>query len=146
MKAYIGNVDWADEGDVFFFSIESEERLQAMEELIKIIEELDLFYGKAEMYWGTNESFKFDTEDFLDFISKARDISEEEIKVLEKFEISGFDIYYNIETFIHDCINPWDDIPELSEEDLDRIEPLFLQLYDKDEWYNFRDELRALRE
>lgn len=28
MKAYIGNVDWADEGDVFFFSVESEENLK----------------------------------------------------------------------------------------------------------------------
>lgn len=51
MKVYIGNVDWADEGDIFFFSVESEENLEAMKSLINILVELDLFYP-SEMYWG----------------------------------------------------------------------------------------------
>ncbi len=38
MKAYIDNVDWADEGNVFFYSIESEENLQLMKKLIKVYE------------------------------------------------------------------------------------------------------------
>ena len=37
MKVYIGNVDWADEGDIFFFSVESEENLEAMKSLINIL-------------------------------------------------------------------------------------------------------------
>ena len=67
MKAYIGNVNWADEGNVFFFSVESEENLKAMKDLIDILVELDLFYS-SEMYWGTNEFFDFDKNDLLRFI------------------------------------------------------------------------------
>lgn len=51
MKAYIGNVDWADEGDVFFFSVESEENLKAMKNLIETLVKLDLFFP-IEIYWG----------------------------------------------------------------------------------------------
>ena len=64
MKVYIGNVDWADEGDIFFFSVESEENLEVMKSLINILVELDLFYS-SEMYWGTNESFDFGADDHL---------------------------------------------------------------------------------
>lgn len=92
MKVYIGNVDWADEGDIFFFSVESEENLKAMKDLIDILVELDLFYS-SEMYWGTNEYFDFGADDFLEFINEARDISKEELATLNKFKISGFDIY-----------------------------------------------------
>lgn len=51
MKVYIGDVNWADEGDVFFFSVEYEENLKAMKSLIEIISELDLSLS-ADMYWG----------------------------------------------------------------------------------------------
>lgn len=52
MKAYIGNIDWADEGDVFFFSVEEENRLQALKELLKIITKLKIAPPTVEMYWG----------------------------------------------------------------------------------------------
>lgn len=100
MKAYIGNIDWADEGDVFFFSVESEENLKAMKDLIDILVEL----YSTEMYWGTNEYF-----DFLEFINEAKDITEEELATLNKFKISGFDIF-------------------------ERIKPLYIKLYDQKSW------------
>lgn len=112
MKAYIGNVDWADEGNVFFFSVESEENLKAMKDLIDILVELDLFYS-SEMYWGTNEYFDFGADDFLEFINEAKDISKEELATLNKFKISGFDIYDRI---------------------LDKIKPLYIKLYDQKSW------------
>ena len=105
MKVYIGDVDWADEGDVFFFSVEYEENLKAMKSLIEIISELDLSLS-ADMYWGTNEYFNFNTEDLLAFIDGAKDISEEELAIFDKFGVSGFDIYGGISDSIRDSI--WD--------------------------------------
>lgn len=131
MKAYIGNIDWADEGDVFFFSVESEENLEAMKNLIEILVELDLFYS-SEMYWGTNEFFNFEADDFLEFINEAEDISEEELAVFDKFKISGFDIFGRMSDKLHDLI--WDLDYDISQEDLDRIKPLYIKLYDQMGW------------
>lgn len=131
MKAYIGNIDWADEGDVFFFSVESEENLKAMKNLIETLVKLDLFFP-IEIYWGTNESFDFTSEDLLDFIDSAKDISEEELAVFKKFRISGLDIYSRMLDKIHDLI--WDLDYDISQEDLDRIKPLYIKLYDQKSW------------
>lgn len=139
MKAYIGNVDWADEGNVFFYSLETEERLQAMKELIKILEELDLIPGEIEMYWGTNEFFRFDATKLLRFINQAQDISDEELMVFDKFGVYGFDIYQDIDNSIfEEWLNPRYDTPELSKEDLDKIEPHYILLYGQEQW----DELK----
>ena len=73
MKVYIGNVDWADEGDIFFFSVESEENLEA-----------------------------------------------------------GFDIFERMSDKLHDLI--WDLDYDISQEDLDRIKPLYIKLYDQKSW------------
>lgn len=131
MKVYIGNVEWADEGGIFFFSVESEENLEAMKSLINILVELDLFYP-SEMYWGTNEFFDFDANDLLEFINKAKDISEEELAIFNKFKISGLDIFERMSDKLHDLI--WDLDYDISQEDLDRIKPLYIKLYDQKSW------------
>lgn len=137
MKAYIGNVDWADEGDVFFFSIESEENLEAMKDLIDILIELDLFCP-SDMYWGTNQYFYFEADDLLEFINEAEDISEEELAIFNKFKISGFDIFERISDKLHDLI--WDLVYDISQEDLDRIKPLYIKLYDQKGWEDIQKE------
>lgn len=140
MKAYINNVDWADEGNVFFYSIESEENLQLMKELTKILEELDLFDDDVEMYWGTNEFFAFNAEDFLEFIEDAKDISEEELAVFEKFNVYGFDIYERILDELQGLIYYWEYpgryvVPDnLTQEGLDKIKPLYIKLYGQENW------------
>lgn len=140
MKAYINNVDWADEGDVFFFSVESEENLQLMKELIKVYEKFDLFYDEIEMYWGTNESFSFNSVDFLRFIEGAKDISKEELAVFEKFSVYGFDIYDRIFEELRELIYYWEYpgryvVPDnLTQEGLDKIKPLYIKLYGQESW------------
>lgn len=134
MKVYIGNVDWADEGDIFFFSVESERTLELMKELIEILSEFDLLPFEVEMYWGTNEQFYFDKDDLLNFIDEAEDITNDELEVLRKFGISGFNIYDRIIDLIYDRINPWDRIPEISEECLAKIKPLFIELFGQRSW------------
>lgn len=131
MKAYIGNVDWADEGDVFFFSVESEENLEAMKNLIEILVEFDLFYS-SEMYWGTNEFFEFSAADFLEFINEAKDVSEEELAIFNKFKISGFDIFKEMLDQLHDLIRDLD--YDIAQEYLDKIKPFYLKLYKQEEW------------
>lgn len=139
MKAYIGNIDWADEGDVFFFSVEEEDRLQALKEILKIITKLKIAPPTVEMYWGTNEFFSFSTEKLLRFIEQAEDISDEELKVFDKFGVFGFDIYQNmINLIFEEWLNPRYDTLELSKEDLDKIEPHYIILYGQGQW----DELK----
>lgn len=141
MKAYIGNVDWADEGDIFFFSIEDEERLKAMRELIDIYAEFDLLPRKVEMYWGTNESFYFSARDLKDFIDKTVDISDEELALFNKFNVDGFDIFYRISEVLQDSLVKWDYMQEkcvprvnLTSEELERIKPVYIAAFGQEVW------------
>lgn len=140
MKAYINNVDWADEGDIFFFSLETEERLQAMKELIELYIKLNLF-EEIKMYWGTNEWFYFSGEDLLEFIDQAEDISNEELEILYKFKISGFDIYRRILISLENYIIPvWyyyankSTFPDISKEELYKMESLPIKLFGLERW------------
>ena len=62
MKAYIGNVDWADEGDVFFFSVESEDYMFAYP-----INRWSLAYPTEDSKW-TNRFQMFATKNMWNFI------------------------------------------------------------------------------
>ena len=136
MKAYIGNLDWADEGDIFFCSIESEERLKKLRDLIDLYVELDLFPSSIEIYWGTNEFFDFTSEDFKNFIDDAEDISDEECSVLDKFNIRGFDIYERIEDELaFGCLVSYKGINKnMTEDKMERIRNLYIELFSKKKW------------
>ncbi len=139
MKAYIASVDWADEGDVFFFSVESDERLQAMKELLDVYSKLELIEPQ-EIYWGTNECFEFGIGDYVDFVNEAKDISDEELAVFKKFKVKGFDIYEIIlDTLLSPFAFNWRVdryvIPEyITQEDLDEIKPAYLKLFGLKNW------------
>lgn len=143
MKAYIGNHDWADEGDVFFFSLETEEILQAMKKLMQILSEVDVNFS-AEMYWGSNESFDFYTSDLIEFIDEAVDISEEEINVFKKFNVSGFDIYDRIRDHIGDVLT--DEDIQLTERDLNALQPAYITLFGEEDWDIFKGEVTIISE
>lgn len=136
MKAYIGNLDWADEGDIFFCSIESEERLKKLRDLIDLYVELDLLPSFTEMYWGTNEFFDFTPEDFKQFIDDAKDISAEECAVLEKFNVRGFDIYDRIEDELsYGCLRSYKGINEnMTEDKMKKIRNPYIELFSEENW------------
>ena len=136
MKIYIDNIDWADEGDVFFCSIESEERLKKLRDLIDLYVELDLLPPSIEMYWGTNEFFDFTPEELKQFIDNAKDISEEECAVLNKFNVRGFDIYNRIEDELsYGCLISYKGINEnMTEEDMIKIRNLYIELFSEENW------------
>lgn len=131
MKAYINEVDWSDEGDIFFFSLSSEERLAAIKELLLRCEKYDLFPEEVEMWWGTNEAFNFSAKDLIEFIDDAVNITPEELSVFKKFAVSGFDIYGNIEWEIKNCLMiHYDRVNEdLTQEILDDLKPLIIQIF-----------------
>lgn len=136
MRAYIGNLDWADEGDIFFCSIESEERLKKLRDLIDLYVELNLFPSSIDMYWGTNEFFDFTPEDFKQFIDDAEDISAEECAVLEKFNVRGFDIYDRIEDELsYGCLRSYKGINEnMTEDKMKKIRNPYIELFSEENW------------
>ena len=136
MKAYIGNLDWTDEGNAFFCSIESEERLKKLRDLIDLYVELNLLPSSIEMYWGTNEFFDCTPEDLKQFIDDAKDISAEECAVLEKLNVSGFDIYERIEDELsYGCLLSYKGINEnMTEDKIKKIRNPYLELFSKKYW------------
>ena len=136
MRAYIGNLDWADEGDVFFCSTESEERLKKFRDLIDLYVELDLLPPSTEMYWGTNEFFNFTPEDLKQFIDDAKDISAEECAVLEKFDVSGFDIYDRIEDELsYGCLVSYEGINKnMTKDKMKKIRNPYIELFSEKKW------------
>ena len=147
MKAYIGNMDWADEGDVFFCSIESEERLKKLRDLIDLYVELDLLPPSTEMYWGTNEFFEFTPEDLKQFIDDAKDISAEECAVLNKFHVKGFDIYGKIEDELsYGCLVSYEGINKnINKEKIKKIRNPYIELFSEENWKDIERDFNGSR-
>ena len=136
MKIYARNIDWTDEGNAFFCSVESNERLKKLRDLLDLYVELNLLPSRVEMYWGTNEFFYFTPEELKQFIDDAIDISEEELAVLNKFGIAGFDIYERIEDELSDgCLISYKGINKnMTEEGMIKIKNLYIELFSEECW------------
>ena len=147
MKAYIGNLDWADEGDVLFCSIESEERLKKLRDLIDLYVELNLLPSSIEMYWGTNEFFDFTPEDLKQFIDDAKDISAEECAVLDKFDVSGFDIYDRIEDELsYGCLVSYEGINKnITKDKMKKIRNPYIELFSEENWKDIQRDFNGSR-
>ena len=147
MKAYIGNLDWADEGDVFFCSIESEERLKKLRDLIDLYVALNLLPSSIEMYWGTNEFFDFTPEDLKQFIDDAKDISAEECAVLDKFDVSGFDIYDRIEDELsYGCLVSYEGINKnITKDKMKKIRNPYIELFSEENWKDIEGDFNGSR-
>lgn len=104
MKYVIADrVNWADELDVYFFDILSEEDYKKYYFLKQTLGSL---YGG---YWfGTNEGWEDGDFDYLQFDPKPA--TDEEIAVLEKFNISGEPVIERLADTI-ECIFDEERIP-----------------------------------
>lgn len=147
MKIYINNEDWDDEGDVFFCSIKSEERLRKLRDLIDLYVELDLLPSRVDMYWRTNEFFCFTPEELKQFIDNAKDISEEECAVLNKFNVRGFNIYDRIEDELsYRCLISYKGINEnMTEEGMIKIRNLYIELFSEENWKDVEEAFNKSR-
>ena len=107
MKYYLVQCDsnYADEFDIYFHMVMSE---QELEEAKEIISKTD--WDWEEFYFGTNESVDFSTEGLLDCLNEAKEITEEEYKVLDKLGLTNIGF--------GDGLN-WDWILEHAEEQLE---------------------------
>jgi hypothetical protein len=97
-----GRVNWADEFDVYFFDILSEEDYKKYDFLKQTLGSLYSGY-----YFGTNEGWDEEEFDYLQFDPKPA--TDEEIAVLEKFNISGEPIIERLADTI-ECIFDWEGI------------------------------------
>lgn len=109
MKIYVENKNWADKGDVFIFSIITDEKLKKIREFLENCEKLGVV-GPGEVMevsWGSNEWFDLTPEDFHVFLDDAVDIPDEDVRVLEKWGIAGFDIYEGIISALIFAVRKW---------------------------------------
>lgn len=98
-----GRVNWADELDVHFFDILSEEDYKKYDFLKQTLGSL---YGGY--YFGTNEGWDEGEFDYLQFDPKPA--TDEEIAILEKFNISGERVIELLADNI-ECTFDWEGIP-----------------------------------
>lgn len=98
-----GRVNWADELDVHFFDILSEEDYKKYNFLKQTLGSL---YGGY--YFGTNEGWDEGEFDYLQFDPKPA--TDEEIAILEKFNISGEHVIELLADNI-ECTFDWEGIP-----------------------------------
>lgn len=145
MKIYIGNVDWAGEGDVFFYSVISEEKFDLLYKLFNILLDLHLLPEADDFYWGTNEFFEFGIDDIKEFFEDAEYIEDYELEVFNKFGVDGYDIYSILIEYLYDIINIYDYDTnqyifneDLTEENIETIKPLFIGLFSEEDWYRIK--------
>ena len=143
MKAYIGMIDWADEGNVFCYSVYEEEAFDCMYKLFKVLVDLEALPEIWEPYWGTNENFCFSIDEIEEFFKDVKDISEDEFEVLENLGVDGYDIFGMLEDHLRDIISPYNYHihksvfnKELTKADLEIIKPLYIGLFSEDAWNN----------
>ena len=143
MKAYIGMEDWADEGNVFCYSVYEEEAFDCMYKLFKVLVDLEALPEIWEPYWGTNENFCFSIDEIEEFFKDVKDISEDEFEVLENLGVDGYDIFGMLGDHLRDIISPYNYHihksvfnKELTKADLEIIKPLYIGLFSEDAWNN----------
>ena len=141
MKAYIGMIDWADEGNVFCYSVYEEEAFDCMYKLFKVLVDLEALPKIWEPYWGTNENFCFSIDEIEEFFKDVKDISEDEFEVLENLGVDGYDIFGMLEDHLRDIISPYNYHihksvfnKELTKADLEIIKPLYIDLFSEEAW------------
>lgn len=86
MKYYLVQYDgnYADEFDVYFHMVMSEDELAQVKKAIGKTN-----WKEEEFYFGTNEYIQVSTEGLLDCLNEAKEITEEEYKVLDKLGLTN---------------------------------------------------------
>lgn len=103
MKYYLVkyNGNYADEFDVYFHQVMSEEELRITKQAIGRTN-----WECEDFYFGTNEWIDVSTEDLLKWLQLAQEITPEQFKVLEDLELTSVNF--------GDGLN-WDSIMEIAD-------------------------------
>lgn len=85
MKKYLVkyNGNYADEFDVYFHSIMTKEQLEEAKGLIQKIG-----WNEEEFWFGTNESIEVSSKELLEWLNKATEITDEQLKTIQDLGIS----------------------------------------------------------
>ena len=85
MKKYLVqyNGNYADEFDVYFHSVMTEEQLEEAKGLIQKIG-----WNEEKFYFGTNEYIDVSSSELLRNLNKAKEITDEQFRILEDLDIS----------------------------------------------------------
>lgn len=141
MKAYIGMIDWADEGNVFCYSVYEEEAFDCMYKLFKVLVDLEALPEICEPYWGTNQSFYFYNYEIEELLNEYKYIDDTEFNVLEKLGVDGYDIYGMISDHLMNAVSIYDYDThkyifnkKLTKADLEIIKPLYIGLFSEEAW------------
>lgn len=105
INVFIEEYDYADEfyyPVVFAFKGDKQDLIK----LIKECEQYVDFTQENELYFGTNEALDFSIDNILSMIDSAKIITEEELKVLQKFKVLdlGINILDRARSHIIDAI------------------------------------------
>lgn len=112
MKIY---TDWYD--GRFFCSVITEEKLRKVKGLVEKVEK---FIDEVEI----RESLSLTIEDLRQIIKDAKDISDEELEVLQKFGVKGFDIYEKLPEALIISLREWNGNryePKITLEELEEL-------------------------
>lgn len=93
-----GSQNWADECDVYFFEILTEDQYNKYYFLQQTLKE---FYGN--FCFGTNEGWEDNDFDFLNF--EIIEASDEEVATLKKFHVTGEEIFDNLMWSLEDDLS-----------------------------------------
>jgi len=96
------SINWADECDVHFFDILSEEDYRKYDFLKQTLGHL-----YADYWFGTNEGWEDGEFDYLNF--ELKEATDEEIEVLKKFDIQGESVIDRLAETI-ECTLDWEGI------------------------------------
>jgi hypothetical protein len=130
MKIISFSKDWGDEFEMPILSIIGDAYLEAIQRIIEIFNKHGYIDDEDEWTFGTNEYFYFSGEELLDIIEDAKDISDREYLVLDKFNIGGYDM---LEHFTECKLREWfDKQHEFNQGEYYILKGNLLQLYDED--------------
>ena len=82
---YEGN--YADEFDIYFHQVMTEDELERAKDLISKADWDD----EEEFYFGTNEWIEVDSSELLEALSSAKEITEDQYKVLSDLDLLSID-------------------------------------------------------
>lgn len=116
-------IDYADEFDYTIRSFLTQEKINCLIEnqhfITFVFEESGNF--EFECYFGTNECFEFKIYEFFDYITDAKQITEDEYKILKKYDCASLDIADRVISYFMDHAYDLFDVEDATEEQLENM-------------------------
>lgn len=112
-------IDYADEFEYTIRSFLNSEKINCLRENQDFITNVFNVTGNSEFecYFGTNECFEFKICEFFDYITDTKQITEEEYKILKKYDCACLDIVDSVISYFLDHAYDLFDVDERASEE-----------------------------